>query len=236
MNDTAAASTVTGARARARAEVRAAIMAAAAKRVAEDGAIELSLRAVARDVGMVSSAVYRYFASRDELLTALIIEAYDSLGEHTEAAIAASRGRPAGVRWVDAALAIRAWALAHRNDYALIYGTPVPGYAAPDDTVASGTRVSRALVGIVREANEVEPVPDRPIEPSLRTSFASLREEIDLDVDDATTLAIITAWSQLFGLLSFELFGQTRNFVDDDEALFRAAATAMAAAIGLRDD
>ena len=236
MTEPVAASTVTGARARARAEVRAAILAAAAKRVAEDGANDLSLRAVTRDVGMVSSAVYRYFASRDELLTALIIEAYDSLGEHAETAIAASRGRPAGVRWVDAALAIRAWALAHRNDYALIYGTPIPGYAAPDDTVASGTRVSRALVGIVREADDVEPVSGRAIEPALRTSFAALREEIDLDVDDATTLAIITAWSQLFGLLSFELFGQTRNFVDDDEALFRAAAVAMAAAIGLRDD
>lgn len=236
MSEPVAASTVTGARARARAEVRAAILAAAAKRVAEDGATDLSLRAVARDVGMVSSAVYRYFASRDELLTALIIEAYDSLGAHTEAAIAASRGRPAATRWVDAALAIRAWALAHRNDYALIYGTPIPGYAAPDDTVASGTRVSRALVGIVREADPVQPVTDRPLEPSLRASFATLRAEIDLDVDDATTLATITAWSQLFGLLSFELFGQTRNFVDDDEALFRAAATAMASAIGLRHD
>ena len=76
--------TVTGVRARARAEVRAAILAAASKRVAEDGANDLSLRAVARDVGMVSSAVYRYFASRDELLTALIVEAYDSLGDHVE--------------------------------------------------------------------------------------------------------------------------------------------------------
>ena len=236
MTEPAAASPVTGARARARVEVRAAILAAAARRVAEDGAADLSLRAVARDVGMVSSAVYRYFASRDELLTALIIEAYDSLGEHAEAAIAASRGRPAATRWVDAALAIRAWALAHRNDYALIYGTPIPGYAAPDDTVASGTRVSRALVSIVREADRLEPLTDHPLEPSLRASFAALRTEIDLDVGDATTLAVITAWSQLFGLLSFELFGQTRNFVDDDEALFRAAAAVMAASIGLRDD
>jgi AcrR family transcriptional regulator len=229
------AASVPGARARARAEVRAAILAAAAKRVAEEGATDLSLRAVARDVGMVSSAVYRYFPSRDDLLTALIIEAYDSLGEHVEAQIAASRGRPSATRWIDAAMAIRGWALAHRNDYALIYGTPVPGYAAPDDTVASGTRVSRALVSIVREADVVDAAPDRPIDPSLRDSFATLRAEIDLDVDDATTLAVITAWSQLFGLLSFELFGQTRNFVDDDEALFRAAAAAMAHTIGLRD-
>ena len=229
--------TVTGARARARAEVRAAILAAAAKRVAEDGANDLSLRAVARDVGMVSSAVYRYFASRDELLTALIIEAYDSLGDHVEAHVESTSGRPAGERWVDAAMAIRSWALAHPNDYALLYGTPIPGYAAPDDTVASGTRVSRALVGIVREADQLDqldPIADRPIEPSLSGSFAALRAELDLDVDDTTTLAIITAWSQLFGLLTFELFGQTRNFVSDDEALFRAAATAMAASIGLR--
>jgi AcrR family transcriptional regulator len=229
------ASIVTGARARARAEVRAAILTAAAKRVAENGADDLSLRAVARDVGMVSSAVYRYFPSRDDLLTALIIEAYDSLGDHAEAAVTASRGRPDADRWVDAAMAIRAWARAHRHDYELIYGTPVPGYAAPDDTVAPGTRVSRALVSIVRDADELDPIPERRIDPALSVSFAALREEIDLDVGDSTTLAVITAWSQLFGLLSFELFGQTRNLVSDDEALFRAAAAAMAASIGLRD-
>jgi AcrR family transcriptional regulator len=237
MTGPAATTPGTGVRAAARAEVRAAILAAAAERLAEDGANDLSLRAVARDVGMVSSAVYRYFSSRDELLTALIIEAYDSLGEHTEQHVESTRGRPAATRWVDAALAVRAWALAHRNDYALIYGTPIPGYAAPEDTVASGTRVSRALVSIVREADHLEPaVGDCLIETSLSASFAALREEIDLQVDDATMLAVVTAWSQLFGLLSFELFGQTRNLVSDDAALFRAAATAMACSIGLRDD
>jgi AcrR family transcriptional regulator len=226
--------TVAGVRARARSEIRAAILSAASKRVAEDGANDLSLRAVARDVGMVSSAVYRYFASRDELLTALIIEAYDSLGDHVEEHVESTRLHPAGERWVEAAMAIRSWALGHPNDYALLYGTPIPGYAAPDDTVAPGTRVSSALVSIVREADRVDPIADRPIEPSLSESFAALRAELDLDVDDTTTLAIITAWSQLFGLLTFELFGQTRNFVSDDEALFRAAAAAMAASIGLR--
>ena len=223
----------TGIRARARLEVRAAILAAAAKRVAEDGATDLSLRAVARDVGMVSSAVYRYFDSRDALLTALIIEAYDSLGDFVEAQVESTRGRPAAERWIDAALAVRKWALEHPHDYALIYGTPIPGYAAPDDTVASGTRVSRALVGIVREADRLEPIVDQRVEPVLAESFVALRNELDLDVDDARTLAVITAWSQLFGLLTFELFGQTRNFVRDDEALFRAASAAMAASIGL---
>ncbi|HUS43374.1 MAG TPA: TetR/AcrR family transcriptional regulator [Ilumatobacteraceae bacterium] len=223
----------TGVRARARIEVRAAILAAAAKRVAGDGAADLSLRAVARDVGMVSSAVYRYFDSRDALLTALIIEAYDSLGDFVEEQVESTRGRPAAERWVDAALAVRRWALEHPNDYALIYGTPIPGYAAPDDTVASGTRASRALIGIVRETDRLDPIVSHHIEPVLAESFVALRKELGLDVDDATTLAVITAWSQLFGLLTFELFGQTRNFVSDDEALFRAAATSMAASIGL---
>ena len=86
----------------------------------------------------------------------------------------------------------------------------------------------------MREADQLDQIADRPIEPSLSESFTALRAELGLDVDDATTLALITAWSQLFGLLTFELFGQTRNFVSDDEALFRAAATAMAASIGLR--
>ena len=235
--DAATTASVTGARARARAEVRAAILAAAAERVARDGATDLSLRAVARDVGMVSSAVYRYFASRDDLLTALIIQAYDSLGDRVDAHVATTSGRPAAERWVDVAMEIRSWALEHPNDYALLYGTPIPGYAAPDDTVAPGTRVARALVRIVREASRLEQPPGQPpgqpLEPALVESFAALRVELDLGVDDATLLAIITAWTQLFGLLTFELFGQTHGFVSDDEALFRAAAAAMATWIGL---
>jgi AcrR family transcriptional regulator len=226
---------VTGARARARAEVRAAILAAAASRLAADGATELSLRAVARDVGMVSSAVYRYFASRDDLLTALIVEAYDSLGAHVEAHVEASWSHPPAERWVDAALAVRAWALEHPHDYALVYGTPIPGYAAPEDTVPSGTRVARALVGIVRDAGGTEPTARAAVDPVLSTSFDALRAELDLDVDDSTMVAIIAAWTQMFGLLTFELFGQTRNLVGDDEALFRASAATMAATLGLRD-
>jgi AcrR family transcriptional regulator len=229
-------SVVVGARARARAEVHAAILDAAAERLAAEGAEALSLRAVARDVGMVSSAVYRYVASRDELLTALIIRAYDSLGDDVEAAIESSAGQPGAVRWVEAAMSVRRWARAPPTDYALIYGTPIRGYAAPEHTVVSGTRVVRALVGIVRDAGDLDPVAPAPIDPVLAESFAALRAEVDLDADDATTLAVITAWTQLFGLLTFELFGQTRNFVADDEALFRAAATAMAASIGLPSD
>jgi len=232
--------TVKGARARAHAEVRAAILATASAHVAANGAAALSLRAVARDLDMVSSALYRYFASRDELLTALIIDAYDSLGDHTDAAVDATIHDAPAARWVDAAMAIRSWAIGRPHEYALLYGTPVPGYAAPDDTVASGTRVSRALVRIVRDAAADgrlhDPAATTIVSAPTAESFVSLRTEIDLPtVSDATVLALLLAWTQLFGLLTFELFGQTRNFVHDDELLFRDAAATMARNLGLAD-
>ncbi len=231
---------VKGARARAHAEVRAAILTTASAHVAADGAAALSLRAVARDLDMVSSALYRYFAGRDELLTALIIDAYDSLGAHAEAAVDATVDDAPAARWVDAAMAIRSWAIGRPHEYALLYGTPVPGYAAPDDTVAPGTRVSRALIRIVRDAARDgrldDPASTTTVSAPTSESFVLLRTEIDLPtVSDATILAILLAWTQLFGLLTFELFGQTRNFVHDDERLFRDATATMARHLGLGD-
>src|SRR5262245_49635169 len=102
---------MTGIRARQRAEHTEAIKATARRHLAEHGAAARSLRAVARDVGMVSSAVYRYFPSRDELLTALIVDAFDAVGEAAEAADASVRDRGDLLeRWVRATTAIRAWA------------------------------------------------------------------------------------------------------------------------------
>ncbi|NUK23070.1 helix-turn-helix domain-containing protein, partial [Streptomyces lunaelactis] len=82
--------TIRGARERARIEVTAAIKDEARKQLAAEGAAKLSLRAVARELGMVSSALYRYFPSRDELLTALIVDAYDAVGAAAETALAAA--------------------------------------------------------------------------------------------------------------------------------------------------
>lgn len=229
-----------GARARARAEVHVAIVASASAQLAAGGASSLSLRAVARDLGMASSAVYRYFDSRDTLLTALIVEAYESLGEHAEHDVAITIEQPPALRWVSAARAIREWALTHPHDYALLYGTPVPGYAAPDVTVVPGTRVTRALITIVRDAAESGDLTavassTAAVSSTTSASFGVIRPQLGLDerVGDATIMTLVTAWTQLFGLVSFELFGQTRNFVADDEALFVDAARTMARLLGL---
>ena len=123
------------ARERARAEITAEILDAARGYLATDGAPALSLRAIARDLGMASSALYRYFKSRDELLTRLIIDAYDALGAAAEAREANIEPNDLAGRFTATCSAVRDWALAHPNEYALIYGSPVPGYAAPADTV-----------------------------------------------------------------------------------------------------
>src|SRR5258707_11639590 len=122
-----------GLRARVRAQMVEEIKAAARRHLAADGA-NLSLRAVARDLNMVSSAVYRYFASRDELLTALIIDGYNSMVEAAERVEAAVPRRDLTGRFMAACHGVRDWGLRHPAEYALLYGSPVPGYAAPDDT------------------------------------------------------------------------------------------------------
>lgn len=198
------------------------IKAAGRRQLCEVGASELSLRAVARELGMVSSAVYRYFASRDELLTALLVDAYDALGAEAEAAAADRRGG-FEARWVRVATAIRTWAVANPQEYALLYGSPVPGYQAPGDTVPAAARPPVAALGVVADAvaaGEVDPVQTAPISRPLRADLDRLRTTIDLDVPDEVLVRSLYAWTQVFGGISFELFGHLHRVIDVPEDLF----------------
>src|ERR1700751_6029704 len=145
-------SVLRAARERTRAEITREILAAARRHLATDGASGLSLRATAREPGGSSWAVYGYVASRDELLTRLIVTAYDALGSAAEIQEAAVDRENLAGRWAAACGAVRGWALANPNEYALIYGTPVPGYIAPAVTVAPAARVSSVLLGILAAA------------------------------------------------------------------------------------
>jgi AcrR family transcriptional regulator len=227
-------STTQGARARARTEVTAAIKEAARRQLAEEGAAKLSLRAVARELGMVSSALYRYFPSRDDLLTALIIDAYDSLGAAAEQARDAAAGTAAVARWTAVCEAVRGWALAHPHEYALIYGSPVPGYAAPQTTVPAAARVGLVFIGIVRDAHEDSGLADLPLPTGLRPEAERMAADLARDLPPEAITALVAAWAQLFGLVSFELFGQFNKVVEDREAFFRHAATGLAHGVGLR--
>ncbi|MET9675456.1 TetR/AcrR family transcriptional regulator [Streptomyces sp. NPDC006482] len=226
-------STVRGARARARIEITAAIKAEARAQLAAEGAAKLSLRAVARELGMVSSALYRYFPSRDDLLTALIVDAYDSLGAAAETAAAETAGLRPLARWTAVCRAVRAWAVAHPHEYALIYGSPVPGYTAPQDTNAPAARAGLVLVGIVREAHAGEGVALPPLPDALRPEAARLAAEVAPDLPPALVVALVAAWSHLFGVVSFEVFGQFNRLVEDRDTFFTAAARRLGQDVGL---
>lgn len=226
-------STAHGARARARIEVTAAIKDAARRQLAADGAAKLSLRAVARELGMVSSAVYRYFPSRDDLLTDLIIDAYNSIGASAEAAHEKAAGTGPVRRWVALCEAVRGWGLAHPHEYALIYGSPVPGYTAPDTTVPAASRAALLFFDIVRDAHRAGDLTEPPLPAELRPEADRMTADLAPDLPPETVAALVAAWAQLFGLVGFELFGQFNRVVEDRDTFFRHAVTRLAHGVGL---
>ncbi len=242
------------ARDRARAELSREIKTEARRQLAAEGAQRLSLRAVARELGMVSSALYRYFPSRDDLLTALIIDAYEALGEVAEGAVAAlPRGDVRG-RWRACCHAVRGWAIAHPHEYALIYGTPVPGYEAPQETIGPASRVSVVLGGLLADSWSASGVvraagagagpgtgaragagsrPDEPLQEPLAGQAEIVAAAIAPGVPGAMIARGLIAWTQLFGMVSFELFGQFVGSADPADAFFAYAVEQMADFVGL---
>ena len=215
------------ARERARREITDEITRVAREHLASGGAAALSLRAVAREVGMVSSAVYRYFPSRDDLLTTLIIDAYSSLGAAARAAEQAVPRSDRMGRWLAIANAVRAWAMASPHEHGLIFGTPVPGYSAPADTIDPATVVPLLLLTLVGEAASAGRSvawAGRPIAAEVRRDLAALRVALPAatsePIDDAAAMQGIMAWTQLIGVISFELFGHLQNVISDHDRYF----------------
>lgn len=221
------------ARDRARAELTAEITKAARGHLAEHGAAALSLRAVARELGMASSAVYRYFASRDELLTALITDAYTSLADAASAAVVRTPRGDHRRRWVTASRAVRRWALAHPHEYALVYGSPVPGYRAPRETVEPAARVLLLFVSIVADAAGVlEPPPSPALPARLDGQLRALRAELAPELAEPVLASVVVAVGQLLGMVSLELFGHLVGSFEPAEPVFEHAVAASADLIG----
>lgn len=222
-----------GARARVRAELTREITDVARRHLASDGAAALSLRAVARELGMASSAVYRYFPSRDDLLTTLIVEAYDAIGTAVEQADSTA-GADLADRWRASCRAARGWALAHPHEYALLYGSPVPGYAAPETTIGPAARVAQVLIGILRDGIAAGVVRD-PGGGDDAVLATGLTAQLGLPAGPESSIGsrAVLAWSALFGSITFELFGQSVNVVVDHERYFDDAMARMATVVGL---
>lgn len=233
--------TVPSIRVRLRAEITEEILRIARGHLAVEGA-NLSLRAVARDLGMVPSALYRYFPGRDALLTRLITDAYDLLGASAEAAEAAVARDDLRGRWLALARAVREWGLANPAEYALIYGSPVPGYTAPQDTVAPASRVIMVLMGVLLDAaaaGRPAPTPSHPAPAALLADLAALvgewpGEVPELPVPVESVVAIgLTLWTHLFGLVNNEVFGRINDMITAREEYFDHQAHVLADVAGL---
>jgi AcrR family transcriptional regulator len=217
------------------------ILAVAREHLAKEGAAALSLRSVARDLELAPSALYRYFDGRDALLSALIISAYESLA--AEAERAADQAQVTGTtdleRWLEVPRAARRWALERPHEWALIFGTPVPGYEAPEDTVEPYARAAGALARAVAEAQSAGRLRSGDSTgvgtdtDELRQSLAPVAEGLSLDLPVPVMVRFVQAWATVIGIISLEIFGHWRNTVLDPEAFFEAAVRNLAADLGL---
>jgi len=200
--------------------------------VAERGAASLSLREVARVMEQTSSALYRYFPNRDALLTALIVDAYNDLGAVAEASVAASIGHPPLDRLVALACAIREWARSSVHEYALIFGTPIPNYVAPEATIAPAARIPYAFAATLGSATP----PHRDFGPGGLPSGTLDLDALSVvlgDLDPDATARALLIWSSVFGLLTFELFGHFVGSVENAETYFRHAVAELGIQFGL---
>jgi AcrR family transcriptional regulator len=190
--------------------------------IAANGAPNLSLRAISRQLGMASSAIYRYFPSRDHLLTVLIIDSYQQLGDAVERAESACERTDFAGRWRAVAHAARQWALEHPADYGLIFGTPVPGYAAPGETIGPATRYIAVLVNLLVDLHAAGHRPTNVplVKPVLHQQYELMRQRIFADVGDELLLMGVSVWMNLFGAISFELFGHLHNVIDEPSVHF----------------
>ena len=230
------------ARERVKDEVTSEILAAARAHLAREGAAALSLRSIARDLGMAPSALYRYFSSRDALLSALILGAYGALADQAEHASEAAYAREDGAmaRWVAVPRAMRSWARGHPHEWGLIFGSPVPGYEAPTETITPYTRLAQALVRPIIEAHEHGSLelsaPSSSASPGTAPLARAVQPVTDGLLPGLPTVAVgqaLEAFATLIGIISLELFGHWRNTVLEPEVLFEATISHLASSTGV---
>jgi AcrR family transcriptional regulator len=228
--------------ARRRAETVAVLREVAERHLAERGSAALSLRAVAREAGMAVSNVYNYFPSRDELLTDLLVRAYESHAVTVEAAAAPflERGDPATALRA-AFVAYRRWGLERRAEFGLAYGAPVPGYDAPADrTLGAGTRIGAYFVGVLAACHDRGLVDDAVFDARRATLTAAtagrletLRTELGYVAPVALIAVGLDAFVRLHGCVSMEVFGQLRIVTGGDDTYFGEVLDSELARLGL---
>ncbi|MGW3107618.1 TetR/AcrR family transcriptional regulator [Streptomyces sp. NPDC001100] len=204
-------------RERYRDQVRTEIKDHAREQIATAGASALSLNGIAKRMGMSGPALYRYFASRDDLITELVRDAYRSLADTFR------RTAGTGTDLPGLAHTLRAWALDDPQRYFLVYGTPVPGYHAPDDITAIASEIMATLLDSCAAAG-LSDGPATPFEAHLgdHRDWAG-----DHPAPPEALHRALTFWTRLHGVLSLELAGHFTGMGFDPAELFASEVAAL---------
>lgn len=208
-----------------RAQNIAAILDAARDQIAVHGGGGLSMRAVARDVGLVSSAIYRYFPTREALLTAMIVESYGHLAEALESGV---RGRRTPrTRWLALARSMRNWAVTNPHEFQLIYGTPVPGYVAPPETVPAAEAVARPFLAVGAGHDVVGFTEHRLV------AQMAARQPTAAATSPSGVAATLAELATLVGFVGLEIAGHFVGSADPADPLFEAVLRRQVQTLGL---
>lgn len=193
-------------------QTRAAILAAAREEVSERGGVGLSMRAIARQVGLVSSAVYRHFPSRDALLAAMIIQSYQDL----DRALSVVEPATGAAGWCELAQAFRRWARTRPAEFQLIYGTPIHGFTAPEETIPAAAAVARHFID-VGACRPVSAFASTALTDQLRRASSQIPH-----TDPSGLAAVMAELAGLVGFVNLELAGHFVGTADPGDLLYEA--------------
>ncbi|WP_283137378.1 TetR/AcrR family transcriptional regulator [Rhizohabitans arisaemae] len=195
---------------------------------------QMTLRGIAREVGMTVQSLYHYFPSRDNLITALVADAHNALADTIQAAGQESRALPAPERIVRIALAYRRWAVEHRARFLLIYGTPVPGYEAPEGgpTTGAARRLGAVFTDVIFSdwtASEIAGIRTPREDAQATRALATAAELVSPGLPPAAFGLGLELWGRIHGLVILEILGHlpwlgTSAAAHYHSAVLRAAA------------
>jgi AcrR family transcriptional regulator len=214
------------------------IKSTARQQMVEGGTTSLSLNAIARAMEISTPGLYRYFASRDDLVTALIADAFNDLADALEAAALDIPAEAYYDRMMRTLLAYRKWALAHPVDFTLIYGTPIPGYHAPEEvTTPAAQRGFAAILRILAEAEQAGalklPEEYRHLPGELRPAGLANGEQTAPTVAESVLYFGLVGWTRIHGMLMLELFNHIQPLMKNTTAFYEYEMNNLLNSIGL---
>jgi AcrR family transcriptional regulator len=225
-------------RERLRAETTAEIKAIALKHMATTGTASLSLRAVAREMGMTAGAIYSYFPSRDDLVSALIADVYNSLADRLQAVRDSHPADDPAGQVVAYGMAYRRWAVENPEELRLVYGDAVPEYQRPEGGAAVDAehRACALITGIVADAwptAQALHMGDEHQWSDFDPEFAALVRQSFPDLPPAAVSLAMRVWGRMHGLVCLEVYGHLRPQVEDPERLYRIEMIDVTKSLGL---